>query len=399
MAGILKRFFRKNGPAAPLPATAHGSPEIVVCLRCNGHLSQDRDTLRCRACGGIYAVVLGVPLMVEGVQVVQSPRTLSDESRRGFFDKYGIEPNADDFDLLDRVLSYSYNFQDTALDAENNFLLNRVELEHCSERQPLAAAAELPAGPLRYSVSRHYIPAELPAGVPMSSSVRLKNTGDNLIESPAYVLSCRWSSQVATDLPVEQRVSHFPVPIFPGRELTVPLFYSTPREPGSYTLVVGLRAEGDGSVLLEPCEIPLTIRDRVERPYDETPPVTGPKLADYDEDHREAIRIVERMVESRLSFQGLEIAGSSTPATTNLPCDVVNIDIDVQALQVGWHVLKRRGHLNVRFVCCDSHALPFAPGTFDFAAMFAALHHFSDPVEVLKSAARVIRADGFLAVM
>ena len=85
--------------------------------------------------------------------------------------------------------------------------------------------------------------------------------------------------------------------------------------------------------------------------------------------------------------------------TVHQPCQIINVDIDIQTLQVGRFVSERRGHRHVKFVCGDAHNLAFRPASFDFAAIFAALHHFSDPVTVLRNLARVIRPEGFLAVM
>ena len=61
--------------------------------------------------------------------------------------------------------------------------------------------------------------------------------------------------------------------------------------------------------------------------------------------------------------------------------------------------MAQRQYTNITFVCCDSHHLPFKPGSFDFVAVFSALHHFSDPSAVLAKSAKLMKPDGFMAVM
>jgi SAM-dependent methyltransferase len=50
-------------------------------------------------------------------------------------------------------------------------------------------------------------------------------------------------------------------------------------------------------------------------------------------------------------------------------------------------------------VAADANDLPFADGSFDCAVMFSALHHFADPIDVLPRLARLVKRDGFLAIM
>ena len=68
-------------------------------------------------------------------------------------------------------------------------------------------------------------------------------------------------------------------------------------------------------------------------------------------------------------------------------------------MQMADIVFEKRGYSNVIFACSDALHLPFANATFDFVSMFAALHHFADPVSVLREAVRVVKPGGFVAVM
>ncbi len=50
--------------------------------------------------------------------------------------------------------------------------------------------------------------------------------------------------------------------------------------------------------------------------------------------------------------------------------------------------------LNIDFRQGDAHALPFAPGSFDFIVCRAAFKNFSDPVKALGEMRRVLKPEG-----
>jgi ubiquinone/menaquinone biosynthesis C-methylase UbiE len=51
------------------------------------------------------------------------------------------------------------------------------------------------------------------------------------------------------------------------------------------------------------------------------------------------------------------------------------------------------------FMAADAESACFADDMFDGVVMFAALHHFPDPVAILRALARKTKAGGFLGVL
>lgn len=72
---------------------------------------------------------------------------------------------------------------------------------------------------------------------------------------------------------------------------------------------------------------------------------------------------------------------------------VVGVDVNEAMLAVA-----RRIRPDIEWHRADAASLPFADGSFDVALCQAALMYFADPVEALREMARVVRADGTVAV-
>jgi len=61
--------------------------------------------------------------------------------------------------------------------------------------------------------------------------------------------------------------------------------------------------------------------------------------------------------------------------------------------------LQENGRTGVRYICGDANEFPFAAKSFDVIAMFSALHHFAEPVRVLRGIKEVLKDDGLVALM
>ena len=380
---------------------------MFACLDCGGKLVPSGNLLRCVGCTVEYAVRLGVPILANGCKVVANTETIPDQTLTAVGNAYGIPEDEHSKRFFEDVLSYRYHFADSALDSENNLLLQRLGIEDPPDRCATKESS-IDSEP-HWRMVRHYIPSELHTGLETSFNVRLRNTGEcawvsNWMEGRGYELVPRWAGSTETEAP-----SPVPISLPPGEEVTVPVYFTTPARRGRHILQLALRSPADKASFIDPIEIPIVIHRpanaisaylrRKWSARQPLQPVYGPAIGGYDEDHHVAIRLVHEEAGRRASQNGLEIGGCSTPMTVNLPCQIVSTDIDVQTLQVGRYVLAHRKQTNVTFVCCDSHALPFQPKSFDFVAIFSALHHFSDPASVLKKAATLMRSRAFMAVM
>ena len=396
------RLKPKVAVAPPTGSQVPLRPDSIrlCCPTCRRPLHPDMaGDLTCRECGFSFPVVLGIPVLVSGAHISRADEP-SEEAVRAVCSAFNVGADQEARDFVSKSLSTQYRYPDWSLEAENNYLLSRLNISESREREilPPASGGDNPT----LELVRHYIGSELPADVLISHNVRFRNVGKLPIfktKESGLHLTGSWLTAKGDLVQPKGYPSRFPVTIPPNTEGTVPVWMRTPKHPGSFLLSLGISSADSAPLPSTGWQIPVSIKKKIVPSYKAFSPEVKPKLPDYDEDHREAIRILERAVTKYGAKVGLELGGSASPMTTNLPCSIMNTDIDAQALQVGNFVFGRRGHANVKFLCCDSHHLPFEDGVFDFAAVFSALHHYSDPLSVLRSAVRVVKREGFLAVM
>jgi hypothetical protein len=307
----------------------------------------------------------GVPLLLPEWRSSPTAAPLTDAQLGQVVAAFGIRDDAATRARFAAIFSQTYQFDDSFLEAENNYLLQRLNIDR--QARPTVETLAAPGqGEPAFAVVRHYVPATLARGAATSHNVRIRNTGPEPLLRHAregWSLAFSWNHEPAA------AATPLPVTLLPGRELTLPARLAAPATAGPAELRV-LLLHPSGRRLAAPERLPVTIVEHLSRPYPPLAPPRGPLVPDYDEDHRIGIRLVERAIQLARARRGLEIASSSSPATCNFGCLTVNIDIDAQTMQAA--------HL---------------------VATFAALHHFADPVSVLREAARVVRPGGFIAVM
>ncbi len=51
------------------------------------------------------------------------------------------------------------------------------------------------------------------------------------------------------------------------------------------------------------------------------------------------------------------------------------------------------------FVCCDAVTAPFVDECFDAIVLFSTLHHFPDPALFLENISRLLKKEGFIAIL
>jgi SAM-dependent methyltransferase len=111
--------------------------------------------------------------------------------------------------------------------------------------------------------------------------------------------------------------------------------------------------------------------------------------------YREKMRAIHRIAPD-LSFETiLEVGGGQGGLTALLypQAQITNIDFDPQ-----YATAPCNQQAQVRFVCGDATALPFADQTFDAVTMFDVLEHIPDHKTAIAEAFRVLRPGGFLLV-
>lgn len=63
------------------------------------------------------------------------------------------------------------------------------------------------------------------------------------------------------------------------------------------------------------------------------------------------------------------------------------------------YVDKQYDQTKYCFIACDASNLPIKEALFDGCVIYAALHHFSDPISFLLNLKKYIKKDGFFAIM
>lgn len=112
-------------------------------------------------------------------------------------------------------------------------------------------------------------------------------------------------------------------------------------------------------------------------------------------------RIVE-LVDPQPDWHALDIAsaaGHTAFAFAPFVRSVVSSDATPEMLEVAAGVAAERGIDNVSFAEADAHALPFDDDRFDLVTCRIAPHHFTDPGQFIREAARVLRPAGTFALV
>lgn len=109
--------------------------------------------------------------------------------------------------------------------------------------------------------------------------------------------------------------------------------------------------------------------------------------------YREKMRAIHRVAPDEPFRRILEVGGGQSGLTSLLypAADVVNVDIDF-----AYSRSPCNQRTNVRFVCADSTALPFADESFDAVTMFDLLEHVPEDRLAVAEAFRVLTPDGYL---
>lgn len=379
---------------------------ILICPECRNPLKDAKEAYVCGSCNAEYPVRHGVPILIPGVSVEPSNFSLSEDLVTRILAAEKIPDDPGTRRELHEIFESNYRLADVWLTAENNYYLERVGLgvegyrPKGTHRDALAVNQDI-----RYEMPFHRIPQALPCGETRSWNVRLVNTGSTLISpqgsQPVYV-SYRWFDLSGGVVDCEEVHTTLPVDMEPGRAVTIPVWIAAPSRPGRYTLELLLGQDGPIWHEDDACKIAVEISAdwRSAVPENWLRLHRLPETYDYGIDHEIGRAFFkEELARLRQPPQRvLEVGGCSNPMTWDLPVEVVSTDIDVQTLQVG--LLRFRDtRPNINLVAADALRQPFADGVFDCAVLFAALHHFLDPVGCLQEMRRVVRPGGFVAVL
>lgn len=268
-----------------------------------------------------------------------------------------------------------------------------------------AVGARLRGEEARVQVVRHSVGEHLTVGREVYRSVRLRNTGTATLRSDGLGVAhvdTRWCGQDAKPIAEAQRSNALPVDIEPGRELTLILRIKVPAVPGPHVMHLHLVAPGAPSEPVASFPIQAVLCDLPVFDY-----AYHPQMLEYDADHRVANDELRAFLAERYAGRAatvLEIGGGVHPmgwVLANEGHRVIAADIShAQSILGALYFRHAMPALrdSLAFLSCDGVELPFADETLDGVTLFAAFHHFADPVELLRQMKRVIRPDGFIYI-
>ncbi len=90
--------------------------------------------------------------------------------------------------------------------------------------------------------------------------------------------------------------------------------------------------------------------------------------------------------------------GHITEAFSHVCREVIGVDLTEAPLAIARQRCQERAIANVSFQVCDVQGLPFDEATFDIAVCRLEMHHFQDPLKVLRGMTRVCRTGGNVVV-
>jgi ubiquinone/menaquinone biosynthesis C-methylase UbiE len=380
---------------------------VYRCLHCDAHpLEHQPEALTCGKCGASYPILLGVPLLLKEVRIVRKDSPLSPELVGPICEQMRLPYGSATALTLQEIFSYEYELPELHLAAENNYFFNRIAGPAPLLRAPPASDA-LPVNErIHYQIVDHLIPDTLPRGRVLTRNVRLRNRGSSVISSRGTSpvrLTYRWRTLTGDILADRGESTLLPIDLPPGRTISLPTLIRTPRRTASYLLELCLVQGNDtwlnedaqtvGVEVIHPGDVPTTPPHWVhlEKPQD---------TYNYQEDHNLARDLVFEEMARRLKpgYRLLEVGGCCNPMTRGADAEIYSIDIDVQTLQVGQLSITDPAE-RLRFVAADVNDPPFPDQVFDCIALFSALHHFPRPLDVLVRLKRLLKKDGFLAIM
>lgn len=372
-----------------------------ACPVCTLQLRVNEKKMQCSSCGNTYPVVLGVPVLLQDGKWT-SVRNVQLNKAEKLLEILGLPRNAMTIKAAAQILGGRLCHPSGYLSTESLQFVARVknslssawptDLDHLLP--PTSSAKLIDVNKLdriQFEYTTSYLPARVPAGTVMSANFRLKNIGDTVISSCGdrpVVASGHWITETSEE---ETLRTALLIDLVPNAELTFPILFQTPKRPGQYRFRPSLLIEGVAWILGRQ-EFPALVSE-TKQVFKAFPQY--PTKSSYNEDHLEAIHLLKKWSNGcRENPSVVELGGNFSPSFGTVFEKFVNVDIDLPGLQFA--AIRDDGVTNV---CADGLALPFSDHSIDIFGMFATLHHFPDPVALLRHIKQKLKPNGRVALM
>ena len=370
---------------------------VLRCLHCDGDAHLTDAAAACPHCGASYPARAGSIDFMGPYGTASEPDDAT-IARQSEAIRTALElPPALGDQVRSAVAASRERTGVAYVDAEIAALPTRFGMEIAVDQGKPAASREDQGV---FSFLSHQCPTTAAADITIWRTVRVRanrRIAGRMRERPQFGFRFRSSPGLVGKLlaPRFQASGHIPVDIEAGREISVALPIRTPARPGRYLLDI----RGGGQLLTT---IPISIGGTEAGGV-----ATGPEIGDYGTDHQHALDVLGTYVGDRFGRSSLmlEVASGVHPHLLRFAVAghrVIATDNCSNMMQLG--ALSARHHMpqvkeTLGFASADAFDLPFRQGQFDVVALFAALHHFPDPVAFLERLRPLVGEGGVIAVM
>jgi SAM-dependent methyltransferase/uncharacterized protein YcfL len=268
----------------------------------------------------------------------------------------------------------------------------------------------LPNSNVKIIFEEHFIDSKLCANESIYRSIRIKNVGKSPLSSEGQtplLISYHWLDDSGNIEEFDGILSPIPKILYPQESVTVLTRIKTPEHKGKYILRFCLLHECVRWIEDNVLDIPVEVAEKIHHSLEDVP------IYCQDFDFNSDQDIAKQMISSYINenhqnkkLRILEIGAGIFPQAiclTKLNCEVISADISFAMCQLGslfYSYVDSNYDKNLFcFIACDALNTPFATSSFGGSVIFAALHHFPDPVNLLLYLKKLVKKDGFFAIM
>lgn len=395
--------------------------ESLVCPNCHNQLDWINDSIRCPICKDIFKYKNGV---IDFYNKYQSNNldnlVMPNEFVKNVANALGFSHDQNTLDALSSALCDIFLVSDesNSLTAEIRELSNRLKIpppsiEIVDETKTTEKKPNLSYptnSDIKLLFERTFIESRLVANKNIYRSIRIKNIGSSIISSECdqpVLLSYHWLDSNGNVIEFEGLRSPIPNVLYPGESITVITSIKTPVIKGHYVLRICLVQEHvkwlEDTLLERHIEIVYNNNHLLKKVKKFNQPF------EFNSDQNFAKQMISTHIRKNYhnkKLRILEIGAGIFPQSielTNLNCTIISTDISFAMCQLGslyyTHVDKKYDNNLFCFMSCNALNLPVADAIFDGVIIFAALHHFPDPVKLLLYLKTFVKTDGFFAIM
>jgi uncharacterized protein YbaR (Trm112 family) len=372
-----------------------------ACPACTSTLRLSKQNMLCVGCKCAYPVVLGVPLLLQNGKW-QSIRKVAPGKAEKLLELLALPRTADTIAVAGDILGGRLDHPSGYLSTESSQFVSRVK-SSLPTTWPVELDTLIPSSNINaitnvnrfdevsFEWTASYLPENLPLKATSSANFRLKNTGKTCISSKGgrpIVASGHWISETGAEETLRTKLL---IDLPANAELTFPILFQTPTTAGNYRFRPSLLIEGTGWILGKQ-EFPVYVHAHL---HAHTPFPQHPTKSSYNDDHHAAISLLKDWSrEFKNNPVAVELGGNFSPSFGTVFSKFLNIDIDLPGLQFA--AIRNDGVTNI---CADGLALPLADQSIDIVGIFATLHHFPDPVNLLRHIRKKLKPTGRVALM